>query len=257
MLGRKVEFDLFTFSAQIVNFIVLVVLLRIFLYKRIIDAMDKREERIASRLQEADKREASAREEEEQLKSKNRELDERREELLDEARGDAEKRREELIEQAEEEVREKKEEWLKAIEEDKNEMMSEIREITSESLLGVVRRIVGDLAGEELESQIVHTFLSRLSGATDEERGGLKGEILIRSSFPLDEDQREMIQKQIRDAFSGSASCTFETDDRMSFGIEASTENQKVSWTVDSYIDSLKEEMQNRLEREVEERSDV
>ena len=56
------EFDLFTFSAQIVNFIVLVVLLRIFLYKRIIDAMDKREERIASRLQEAEAREKSARE---------------------------------------------------------------------------------------------------------------------------------------------------------------------------------------------------
>ena len=58
--------DWFTVIAQIVNFLVLVYLLKRFLYKPIIKAMDGREQRIAGRLEEADKREEEARQELEQ-----------------------------------------------------------------------------------------------------------------------------------------------------------------------------------------------
>jgi len=247
-----VEFDLFTFSAQIVNFIILVVLLRVFLYKRIIEAMDKREERIASRLQEAEERETSAREQEEELKTKNRELDEKRDELIAEARKEAEARREELLEKAESEVRKKKDEWLGAVEDDKKQMMSDIREVTARTLLDTVRSIVHDLAGAELEAQILHTFLSRLASASEEERDGLEGDLVIRSSFPLDDEQRGMAEEQLREVIRDSGSWTFETDEQMSFGIEISSQSVKISWTVDTYIDSLKDEMEKRLQEEAE-----
>jgi F-type H+-transporting ATPase subunit b len=251
------EFDLFTFSAQIVNFIVLVVLLRIFLYKRIIDAMDKREKKIASRLQEAEERESSAREQEEELTAKNRELDENRDDILAKARNEAEERREELLQEAEKEVRDRKEQWLEAVEEDKKDMMREIRDLTTKSLLEVVRRIVNDLAGKELQEQIVHTFLGRLSDISSEERKDLKdslleneGNILVRCSFTLDDDQRQMIQKEMERTFEVTVSCSYETPEDMSFGIEIASKSAKVSWTLDSYINSLQDEMNRRLEEE-------
>ena len=50
-------FDPFTMIAQLINFVVLVVALRHFLYKPVIDAMDERENKIAQRLTDADERE--------------------------------------------------------------------------------------------------------------------------------------------------------------------------------------------------------
>ena len=52
--------DWFTVVAQVVNFLILVWLLKRFLYKPILDAIDAREKRIASELADADAKKAAA-----------------------------------------------------------------------------------------------------------------------------------------------------------------------------------------------------
>ena len=64
--------DWFTIIAQIVNFLILMVLLKIFLYDRIVRAMEEREEKIRSRLQEAENTKTEAEREEEKLRERNR-----------------------------------------------------------------------------------------------------------------------------------------------------------------------------------------
>ncbi len=54
------EIDWLTVSAQIVNFLVLVWLLQHFLYKPVIDAMDRRQQSIADNINEAKNREQTA-----------------------------------------------------------------------------------------------------------------------------------------------------------------------------------------------------
>ena len=53
----------FTVVAQIVNFLILVFLLKYFLYDRVIRAMDQREQRIQQRLQEAEEKKQEAEQE--------------------------------------------------------------------------------------------------------------------------------------------------------------------------------------------------
>ena len=53
--------DWFTVVAQIVNFLVLVALLKHFLYGRLVEAIDAREKRIAARLAEADEKGSGSR----------------------------------------------------------------------------------------------------------------------------------------------------------------------------------------------------
>ncbi len=55
--------DWFTVAAQVINFLVLVWLLKRFLYQPIIDAIDAREKRIAAELADADAKKAEARQE--------------------------------------------------------------------------------------------------------------------------------------------------------------------------------------------------
>ena len=58
--------DWFTVSAQVVNFLILVWLMKRFLYKPILHAIDAREQRIAKKIADADAKRAEAEKEREQ-----------------------------------------------------------------------------------------------------------------------------------------------------------------------------------------------
>ena len=62
----------FTVIAQIVNFLILVFLLKYFLYDRIVKAMDEREQRIQLRLKEAEEKKQEADQEARSYLEKNR-----------------------------------------------------------------------------------------------------------------------------------------------------------------------------------------
>ena len=63
--------DWFTVGAQIVNFLILVWLLKHFLYKPILNAIDAREKRIAAELADADTKKADAEKERTDFEDKN------------------------------------------------------------------------------------------------------------------------------------------------------------------------------------------
>jgi F-type H+-transporting ATPase subunit b len=85
--------DWFTVGAQIVNFLVLIALLKYFLYGRIIKAIDEREKKIASRLEDAEQKKKEAEQEGEAYRTKNQELDAMGERIVAQVREEAETHR--------------------------------------------------------------------------------------------------------------------------------------------------------------------
>ena len=90
----------FTVAAQVVNFLILVWLLHRFLYGPIVAAMDRREQRIAERLQDAQRKSDAAAAEADAYRRQREELNAERDRLLAEARLEAETLRSTLIEAA-------------------------------------------------------------------------------------------------------------------------------------------------------------
>jgi len=78
--------DWFTVVAQIINFLILVFLLKHFLYGRIINAIDQREGRITSRLEDAEIQRREAENEAAMFKLKNQDFDSQREEMISNAK---------------------------------------------------------------------------------------------------------------------------------------------------------------------------
>jgi F-type H+-transporting ATPase subunit b len=70
--------DWFTVGAQIVNFLILVWLLKHFLYKPILDAIDAREKKIAAELADADTKRTEAEKERADFENKNKTFDQQR-----------------------------------------------------------------------------------------------------------------------------------------------------------------------------------
>src|SRR5271154_4298373 len=92
--------DWFTVGAQALNFLILVWLLKHFLYKPILNAIDAREKRIARELADADAKKAEAQKEHDEFQHKNEEFDQQRAALLAKAADEAKAERQRLLDEA-------------------------------------------------------------------------------------------------------------------------------------------------------------
>jgi len=92
--------DWFTVGAQTFNFIVLVWLMKRFLYKPILHAIDERERRIAAELADADAKKAEAQKESDELKLKNEAFDQERAALLSKATDEVNIEKQRLLDNA-------------------------------------------------------------------------------------------------------------------------------------------------------------
>jgi len=238
--------DWFTVSAQVVNFLILVWLLKRFLYKPIVHAIDAREKRIAAELADADARKAEAQRERDEFQQKNEEFDQQRDDLLSKAKDEVKAERQRLLEearQAADALRAKRQDALKREHQSLNE---EITRRTREEVFAIARKTLTDLAGTNLEKRLGEVFTRRLR----ELDGGAKESLatalqtspkpaLVRSAFELPAEQRAAIEHTLNETFSAEIHVRFETAPDVISGIELIANGQKVSWSIAHYLASL------------------
>jgi len=92
--------DWFTVGAQALNFLILVWLMKHFLYQPIVHAIDAREKKIAAELADADAKKAEAHKERDEFQHKNEEFDQQRAALFSKATDDAKAERQRLLDEA-------------------------------------------------------------------------------------------------------------------------------------------------------------
>ncbi len=236
----------FTVTAQIVNFLVLVYLLKRFLYKPIVRAMDERERRIASRLKEAEKREEAARQEQDQYEEKKREIDDQRDTLLGQIKEDVETQRKELVSKTRLQVDAVRTNWYHALEREKEAFLQELRERTGKHICAIARRTLKDLGNVELEQHMVRLFIERLRGLDQAEQKALKDsvhkskrEVAVMSAFEIPEAMSREIAEVLRAYTADSKGLQFETSPDVICGIELRAHGRKIAWSVRDYLEGL------------------
>jgi F-type H+-transporting ATPase subunit b len=197
--------DWFTFVAQIINFLILVGLLRWFLYGPIVRAMQQREDKIATRWKGAEQRRVEADEKALQYDQKNVEFEQQREDLLKEAHREAHEHRERLTREARDDVEQRRVEWLQSLTRERTEMLDEIRQQLGELAVNATRHTLSELASADLEEWVVRNFVSRIQQLDDLSHEEIKehllvgeSEFLVRSAFRLSTEWRD----QLRDVLS-------------------------------------------------------
>ena len=131
--------DWFTVLAQVVNFLVLVLILKRFLYKPILGAVQERERKIASRLEGAEQARKEALLRTEELGREREALEKAKEQLLTEARKEVQQRREKSLEQARKEIATLRKAWLDGVEEEKEAFSRKLKIRVAEQVLRISR----------------------------------------------------------------------------------------------------------------------
>ena len=238
--------DWFTVGAQALNFIILVWLLKRFLYKPILKAIDAREQRIAAELADAGQKQIGAQQERELFQRKNEEFDRQRTALLRKATDDAGVERRRLLEDARkaaDALSAKRQEELRS---DANILKQAIRHRTQEEVFAVARKALADLAATTLEARMCEVFIHRLRTMDGGSKQGLGAAIktatkpvLVRSAFELPATERDAIQRALNETFSVDVHIRFEAAPDLVSGIELVTDGHKVAWSIAEYLVSI------------------
>jgi F-type H+-transporting ATPase subunit b len=238
--------DWFTVGAQALNFIILVWLLKRFLYKPILNAVDAREKRIAAELADADAKKAEAQKERDEFRHKNEEFDQQRATLLSNATDEAKAERQRLLDDARKAADALSAKRQEALRSEVNTLNQAIRRRTQQEVFAIARKALTDLATASLEERMSEAFTRRLLTIGSNAKEGIATALktasepaVVRSAFDLPEAQRAAIKKALNETFSAEIHVRFATAPDLISGIELTTNGQKIAWSIADYLASL------------------
>jgi F-type H+-transporting ATPase subunit b len=247
--------DWFTVAAQAVNFLILVWLLKRFLYKPVLAAIDQREKRIETQLRDAEKKKTEALQEQTAFQHKNEEFDQQRSALLVQATSAAKTERERLLERARTDSEELRSKLQKSVHHELENLNGKIGTLALQEVFSIARKALVDLADVSLEARMTDIFIHRLHDMNEKQIEQLKAgshaasEVaLVRSAFELASPQKTAIEAIVKPIFGEGTLIKFETRPDLISGIELTANGQKIAWSIADYLKSLTSSVDRLLE---------
>lgn len=250
------QIDWLTVAAQILNFLVLIWLLQRFLYKPITQAMARREEEINARLASADKVRDETEAEAQALRFQRQSLDDRREEILQEAHRHASTLRLQLEQDIREEIGDKRKAWHQHLDAERDILQQSLQKDVARFVFQTVRQILSKFADTDLAAQVAAAFVTKLEALDKDNRQRLvaaahrmQGNILVESGMELPSPSRGRITRAIHDILGDKPEVEYRIDETLLIGVRLILHDQNVEWSAGRYL--------GRLERQVNESLDA
>lgn len=252
--------DWFTIVAQGINFLILLWLLKRFLYKPIIKGLDARENKIAGILMEAESTKAKAELLQSDYEKKLAAIAQQATQVTANAQEEAEAKASSIIDTAHQNADILVKKRLDAL---RLEVMHLKQEILRKSMLevfAVSRKVLADLADTELENKMFEKLLTRLQQLDKQQTielenalGSSGNHAVVRSIFALNSDQLTRLQQCLQAIFSTgqgkqSIQLTQSLVPELIIGIELSLSGWKLAWTAQQYLNDFQKQMDVSLE---------
>ena len=238
----------FTVLAQIVNFLILIYLLKRFLFKPILRAMAEREKNMVETLNRAEQAEQTAQRKAQELEEAKEAFAQDRETLMAEAREQVAKWREDTLKGAREEIETLRGTWIASMTRDRKAFLDGLKKRMVEQVVHIGGKVILDLADQTLNRQVLQVFLEKVSESRDELMGsGVKGSVLVQSGIPLEADDARTLRQGLARWFPGEAAIQLESAPELGLGIQLVAGDRKVAWHLADYLEDLKKEIMENL----------
>lgn len=241
------KIDWFTVIAQIINFLILVALLKRFLYKPILQAIEVREKRIKDELQDVAEKEAVAEKERSDFQQKNLAFEQEKTELMAKMTEEIKAERLKRLNELRLEAKVLEQHLQENSKTEQQKLASELSGKIQEEVLATARKILADLTSESLEDHLSEVFIKHLNKLDPKEKEVIRTACktssdtpLIRSAFELSPTRKTAIEAAIKDLVTSPVTVKFETGVELIFGIELILNNYTITWSLDEYISSFK-----------------
>jgi len=240
--------DWLTVAAQIVNFLVLVWLLKRFLYRPILDGIDAREAEIADRMQVAMRAKEEARVAEAEYRAQLSTLQSEQASATEAVRRQAEQDKDALLTEAHERIERERTAWQAHLDDERRNFTAKMQRAGGHALLELTRKALADLADETLEARMA-AHLARQIGSFDstlQHAAGHPDDAVVTSHAALPDPIQEDLTAELRHRFP-DIEVRFDTDQSQPPGLILRIGGAQLAWTVDTYIDDLNDLIADQL----------
>ena len=253
--------DWFTVGAQALNFLILVWLLKRYLYRPVLAAIDAREKTVAKKIADAAARDSQAQVAGETLRKRNEAFDQEREGLMRKATDEGTAERQRLIESARQDSQLLRVKLTQALANERAELGHRLSMQTQAEVFAVARKTLADLSGASLEDRMIEVFIARLRALPEKQRlaladaavdtdasgavihAALPRDALVRSAFECPPAGRAKVESAIRECLGANVAIRFETSPEFVCGIELTVDGVKLAWSVADYLSSLAQDV--------------
>lgn len=248
--------DWFTVAAQAINFFLLIFLLKRFLYKPVLKAIDAREQLIESQLANAAAQQTKAKEQQDIFQQKNENFEQQSANRMQMAVSAADNEKQRLLEEAQKEALTQRQKYQESLIKDTRNLKQTLNLKISLEVFAIVRKALKDIADEGLEQQAVNVFIKNLSEMPAADKAlltkalaatSVKEPAMLRSAFALSEPLRKTIEQVIKQTFSADIAMQYEIKESLLSGIELSMNGQKLVWSIDDYLLTLEQNITSFL----------
>jgi len=249
--------DWFTFSAQILNFLVLVWLLKRFLYGPITEAMEQRESHIAGRMAQADAAKQQADATEREYRAKLDDQASTREELLAQTAQDVAKWRDDHVLQAKHEVESDRAQWHRDLDRDKDSLIRDLQFTVTRQATDLGGHLLQQLADERLQSRMVSRFIAMLEATDDRDDMlailGKDGIVKFETTHTLSDGEQQRVVAGLGEV-AEHCEIDFRVNPRLVCGIELQTPGFKLAWSFQDSIAEMETVLFRAIEDAIEDR---
>jgi F-type H+-transporting ATPase subunit b len=233
--------DWFTVGAQALNFLILVWLLRRYLYKPVLAAIDAREKKVAAKIADAATRETAAQAASEELRQRSTAFDAERAGLMQKAAAEGAVARQQLIESARQDAQLLRVKLTEALAAERAELGRQLSLRTQAEVFALTRKALSDLAGVGLEDRMIEVAIDRLGALAEPQRLALTGAraVLVRSAGDPTPAARAKLEATIHERLGVNVGVRFETAPDLVCGLELSVAGVKLAWSVGDYLSTL------------------
>ncbi|WP_299027226.1 F0F1 ATP synthase subunit B [uncultured Thermanaerothrix sp.] len=246
---EKLGINLGLLFVQILSFIVMVVVLRAWVFKPLMAQLEKRRKIVAQGLEDA-RVAAEARANAEKEASRIiAEAQAKAAEIVREATERAEAVAREVRVAQEEELRKQREQALAELEQERHRVLSEMRGQIAALAIAATQKLIKETLDEQRQRALLEEFFSGVRGGKvvvleNETLAGGGGAAEVTSALPLTPEEQEVVKQDILARLGGSASVTFRVDPSILGGLIVRVGDRIIDGSVAGQLQNLRQHLQ-------------
>ncbi len=234
--------------AQIVNFVVLVVILRLVAYKPIQKMLAERQERIQKAQEEAQAAEKAHMEMEEQRADILAEARREAHKIIAEARDQTKGLKSQALQEAEQKAKRILEKARQDAEAERNRILDEMRGQITALSIAAAQKIIGEELDERRQRALVESFFSGIRAGHVEvlpegEIGTAGASVTVTSAMPLSAEQQAVVQRDLQARLGGESEIAFRVDPRILGGLVLRVGDRLVDGSVAGQLGQLQQSL--------------
>jgi F-type H+-transporting ATPase subunit b len=245
------QIDWWTFIAQIINLVILLFLLRKFLYIPVLRAVEARQKLIADELKEAANAKKQALKLTDECNKRLADIEAQKQKILAQTGIDAGKLADSLMLEAQEQYKNACQQWQNKLIGEQQSFEATVRHLITEYFTGFADKALTQMADIHLNDLIIAKFIDKLADIKQEQHLENKQKFEIQSAQPLNKKNQELLQKTLQKQFKLATNVKFEYTLNQSLicGIIVQAEDQQISWNLADYMQEFQAQMNAEMQK--------